>query len=143
MDHPDVPPSSFEAFADAYRAARSLDTDAQLSAEAGTALVFADVCAERARSAQDPTASDLVHALDDRDAEAWATEAHTWKLIHALFRFVLALSVLHRSERLVEPRLGLVSPPANQYETPLATVQRVLEASPELAELKVCSSFAT
>ncbi|KAL4400891.1 Nucleoporin nup84 [Malassezia pachydermatis] len=124
MDHPDVPPSSFEAFADAYRAARSLDTDAQLSAEAGTALVFADVCAERARSAQDPTASDLVHALDDRDAEAWATEAHTWKLIHALFRFVLALSVLHRSERLVEPRLGLVSPPANQYETPLATIIR-------------------
>lgn len=82
----DVPTSSFEAFAQAYRVARSLDVGTQLDPESGTALVFADVCAERAQS----TSMSVSHLQDqyDEDDSAWKAEEHTWKLIHALFAYV-------------------------------------------------------
>ena len=59
----DVGGSSFEAFADAFRAARDLPADAQLDVEAGTALVFADVCAARAqvRDVVAPLDLSLIH----------------------------------------------------------------------------------
>lgn len=127
-------PTSFVSFADAFRAARTQDLSAQLDGEAGTALLFAEICAKRAQMADDPLASDIVNAMDDRDAEAWSMEAHTWKLMHVLLAYVRAS---HCSERLLDPRNGAVPPAQHVYETPLATVQQVLDASPELTELKV------
>ena len=115
----DVGGSSFEAFADAFRAARDLPADAQLDVEAGTALVFADVCAARAQ------VRDVVAPLDDTDADEWVTEANTWKLVHALF--VERLAVQHAP----------IEPAPHAYEPPLATVQRILAADAELAELKI------
>jgi len=84
----DVPSSSFEAFAQAYRMARNLDVGAQLDPESGTALVFADLCAERTQS----TSMSVPHLRDpyDEDDSAWKAEEHTWKLIHALFAYVYA-----------------------------------------------------
>lgn len=82
----DVPSSSFEAFAEAYRTARNLDVGAQLDPESGTALVFADLCAERTQA----TSLSLPHLQDHytEDDAAWEAEEHTWKLIHALFAYV-------------------------------------------------------
>ena len=82
----DVPSSSFEAFAQAYRTARNLDVGAQLDPESGTALVFADLCAERTQAASVSVPHLRDHYTDD-DA-AWEAEEHTWKLIHALFAYV-------------------------------------------------------
>ena len=74
----DVPSSSFEAFAQAYRTARNLDV--------GAALVFADLCAERTQA----TSLSVPHLQDHytEDDAAWEAEEHTWKLIHALFAYV-------------------------------------------------------
>lgn len=82
----DVPSSSFEAFAQAYRTARNLDVGAQLDPESGTALVFADLCAERTQA----TSPSVLHLQDQytEDDAAWEAEEHTWKLIHALFAYV-------------------------------------------------------
>ena len=82
----DVPSSSFEVFAQAYRTARNLDVGAQLDPESGTALVFADLCAERTQA----TSLSLPHLQDHytEDDAAWEAEEHTWKLIHALFAYV-------------------------------------------------------
>lgn len=82
----DVPSSSFEVFAQAYRTARNLDVGAQLDPESGTALVFADLCAERTQAAPVSVPHLQDHYTDD-DA-AWEAEEHTWKLIHALFAYV-------------------------------------------------------
>lgn len=82
------PVSSFAAFADAYRAAKGLDIAEQLNPESGTALVFADICAERARLAEDGA---IAAPLDDLQVEAWETEENTWKLIQLLFSYVLPL----------------------------------------------------
>lgn len=93
MDEDATHTSSFEAFAQAYRAARGLDVNAQLDPESGTALVFADVCLERAQQASQTVAydGDGAHAMDDDDdALAWETEEHTWKLVQALFSYVNA-----------------------------------------------------
>lgn len=78
------PVSSFEAFADAYRVAKELDLAEQLDPEKGTALVFAELCAERARRADEGTAA----PLDDVNAEEWETEQQTWTLIQLLFSYV-------------------------------------------------------
>lgn len=78
------PVSSFEAFADAYRAAKSLDLAEQLDPESGTALVFADICAERARLDEDG----VVAPLEDVNVDEWKTEEHTWTLIQLLFSYV-------------------------------------------------------
>ena len=72
--------SSFEAFADAYRAVRDLGAEALLDGESGAALVFADVCAERARLAA--TSEPHPVPLDDADVHEWNTEQHTLSLIH-------------------------------------------------------------
>lgn len=80
--------SSFEAFADAYRAVRDLGAEALLDGESGAALVFADVCAERARLAA--TSEPHPVPLDDADVHEWNTEQHTWSLFHLLFACVAA-----------------------------------------------------
>lgn len=89
--------SSFAAFADAYRAAKSLDVAQQLDPQSGTALVFADICADRARLAQDgaPPAA----PLDDVHAEEWDTEQHTWRLIQLLFSYVFLTYPVNASSR--------------------------------------------
>jgi len=122
--------SSFEAFADAYRAVKDLDVGALLDAESGAALLFADVCSERARLGETGAPSSVV-ALDDDDAYEWDTEQHTWTIVQLLF-----------AERLGGVRSTSVAPPPHPYETPLVAVQRVLDASPELAELKVRAARA-
>lgn len=115
--------SSFEAFADAYRTVRDLGAEALLDSESGAALVFADVCAERARLAA--TSEPHPVPLDDADAHEWSAEQHTWTLFHLLF-----------AERLAGGLPDTRAPPSI-YETPLAAVQRVIAATPELTELKI------
>ena len=82
----DVPSSSFEVFAQAYRTARNLDVGAQLDPESGTALVFADLCAERTQAA--PVSVPHLQDHYTYDDAAWSADEHTWKLIHALFAYV-------------------------------------------------------
>ncbi|WFD26820.1 Nucleoporin nup84 [Malassezia nana] len=123
MDTDGAASSSFESFAAAFISTKDLDIGAQLDAESGTALVFADVCARRAAWARDHPAHD--HALEDVDARAWDAEQHTWKLIHALF-----------AARLVHPPAEPEGP-VHVYETPIATVQRILHSSLELSELNI------
>ena len=77
------PVSSFEAFAQAYRGAQGLGVDQQLESETGTALVFADICASRARLSRIGAVSPAV--LDGAQAEEWDAQQHTWELIHLLF----------------------------------------------------------
>lgn len=43
----------------------------------------------------------------------------------------------NNSERILESRPGTIPPASHVYETPLTTVQRVLQHSPELSELKI------
>ncbi|PKI84884.1 Nup84p [Malassezia vespertilionis] len=110
------PLSSFETFADAYRAVKNLSFAEQLDPASGTALVFADICAERAQLAEEVHAGILAPTapLEDWDVVEWNTEKHTWGLIQLLFAYAQHI-----------------------YETPLDTVQRVLDADPELMELKI------
>lgn len=79
----EAPESSFEAFADAYRAAKTLGWEEQLDPEAGTALAFADLCADRVRLSEESTGPNA-----EADADAWHTEQSTWTLIQRLFAYV-------------------------------------------------------
>ena len=45
--------------------------------------------------------------------------------------------VSNHSERKLESRSSTIPPALHVYETPLGTVQRVLQHSPELSELKI------
>lgn len=128
--------SSFTAFARVLQACKDLEPAARIDHDDGTALLFAEVCSALGEEALDDAGyvdrrQDL--NLEDDDRAAWILEQNTWKLVHAL-----TSERLHRAERRSRDGAEETDTAAIQpYETPLAAIQSIFEASEQLNELRI------
>ncbi|PWN53061.1 nuclear pore protein 84/107 [Violaceomyces palustris] len=128
IDESSIASSSFSDFAQVLQVSKDSDLAARLDPERGTALIFADICGQRARSALDDAGyNQRAEGLDDDSRQSWLLEQHTWTLIHLL-----------SAERL---QRGQPSKPLDlsqdRYETPFSAVQAILDQDPEISELKI------
>lgn len=130
-----TPLHSFQQFAQALSACKSLPPSSLLDQTEGLALLFADACHYRAEAGTDPL-DDLLgdEGNDESDTVDWRLEEQTWRILHLLHA--------ERHQRLASRGEAVASSSKssdNPYQTPFSAVQDILDDDASLNELKVRS----
>ncbi|UZJ51384.1 hypothetical protein CBS101457_000704 [Exobasidium rhododendri] len=128
-------PHSFQQFAQALSACKTLPASSLLDPSEGLALLFADACQNRSLADGDPL-DDLLEESgnDDNDVLDWKLEEQTWRLIHLLHaeRMQRSQSQKHDAAAASTSKKAI-----NPYQTPFSAVQDILENDESLSELKI------